>query len=210
VDDAGGAFVEAGADLGGGGLVGATGVRGHPVAIFAGEDAPGQRGGGDPPYPVVGGGGRQVGHDAAGQKRVGRVGGGDRRDRGQPGQLPGRVAAHPGVAGLARAHGVGEGVGDLLDGGARVPGGDLPDVEVVGAQFAQRVVELAQQFASRGVDPGARQRGQVAGGRGGGGVHARASGEHQFLAGHDIAEQVGEDGLGGAAGVGGGGVDQGA
>src|SRR5690606_3257536 len=60
VDDTGGAVVEAAADLGGGGFVGAAGVCGHPVAVFSGEDAAGQRCGGDQAGAVMGGGGHHI------------------------------------------------------------------------------------------------------------------------------------------------------
>ena len=118
---------------------------------------------------------------------------------GEGGQLPGGVAAGPGVADATGGDGVFEGGGDLVERGRGVPRGDAPQVEVVGVEGAQGVVELAEQAAAGAVD---------AVGVGLGGVDAGAAAEHDRRTRDDVAEHSGEDSLRGAAGVFGGGVDQ--
>ena len=87
----------------------------------------------------------------------------------------------------------------LLDGGVLVPGVRQPDVDVVGAQPAQRGVELVHQRPARAVDDPAA----------GGPADARLGDEHDLVA-VGALEEVAEQVLGGAAGIPVGGVDEGA
>ena len=61
--------------------------------------------------------------------------------------LPAGEVADARIAHLARAHGLVEGGHRLVDRDGLLEAVDLPQVEVVGAEIGQRLVELAQQRA---------------------------------------------------------------
>ena len=91
------------------------------------------------------------------------------------GELPGVHAGRPDVAGLPRAHDVVQRLHRLLDRRVRVPAVDLVEVDVVGAQPAQRGVDRGQDVLAgqaavvravrHGVEDLGREHVVVAGGK---------------------------------------------
>jgi hypothetical protein len=75
----------------------------------------------------------------------------------------------------------------------------LPQVHVADAQTRQRRVERAEQVAARDVVPSSVLAGADPG----------LGGEHDLVAGDDVAEEAAEELLGGTVAVAGGGVDEG-
>ena len=119
------------------------------AAVAAGEPAAGERAPRDDAHPVALAGGQDVGLDAAREQRVGRLladealaaaalGGPLRLDDRLGGE--GRAAD---VADLALADEVGEGAERLVDVGVRLGAVDLVEVDPVGAQAPQAVLDLA-------------------------------------------------------------------
>ncbi len=173
------------------------------MPVLAGQHAAPERGGGEQPDPGVQGGGQGLTLDAALQQRVLQLRPGQRHPPvmgvlpgGGLGQLPAAEVADADVAGPARGDGDVEGAEGLLDGGGRVEGVDLPEVDVVGAEPAQRGVERGEQVPARAVE--------AAGGRDAAGL----GGDDQVGAGDETVGEPGEQVLGVAVGVDVGGVDE--
>jgi hypothetical protein len=113
-------------------------------------------------------------------------------------ELPARGPDQAGVAGLARVHGHLDGRQRLLDRHPRVEEGQLPEVDVVGAEPLQHRVEAVEQgSACRAVAERAPRQ-------------ATAPGEDDVLPAHGRGERRAEHLLGGAVTVALGGLDEGA
>src|SRR4051794_14670889 len=205
LDDAGRALGAVVVDVGREVVGRAPGVGRGGRAVLAGEHAPAERGPRDQADPVVLGGRTDLALEPALQQRVLHHRAHDGRGellgplqlRGR-GELPARVVRHPGVADLAAGHRVVDGRERLLDVHRGVPGVQLPQVDVIDTQPAQRTLERGEQRA-----PGraAAERALVAAGD-------RLGGQHEVLPGHEVVDQRAQDPLGLAVVVDVGGVDE--
>ena len=129
-------------------------------------------------------------------------------DRGEPdlaleqarrtGDLPAGVVGQPDVAGAPAGDGQPQRGHRLVERGARVGRLDEPQVDVVGLQASQGAVQRRQEPAARGVDHAA-----VAGA-----PDAGLRAQDDLVARDHVAEQLTEELLGAAVGVGGGRVHQ--
>ncbi len=114
------------------------------------------------------------------------------------GELPGVHRTRPDVAHLARLHQVVQGLHGLLDRGVRVVAVDLVEVDVVGAEAAEAVVDLGHdRLAGQAVRVGSRPHPPVHLGR-----------EHDLVTPGEVGERPADDLLAGAVGVDVGGVEE--
>ena len=143
-----------------------AGVGGHPVAVLAGEHPRPSGDQGSTPSPSAGRGRHHLALDAALQQRVLDLGRPQRRPArpgrlpaSRPGGLPAGVVRHPDVAGPARVTATSSADRVSSSGDAASPGVQLPEVDVVDAEPAQRpssgaAARRGRRRAPRPVRPG--------------------------------------------------------
>ena len=179
-------------------------VRGGAGAVLPGQHAARERGPREVAQTQVLGRGDELLLDGAVEQRVLDLVGDEqrseraRRRRRRQAHLPAGEVGQADVADPPGGHGVLEGGQRLLPRRQRVPGVELPEVEVVGAQRAQRRVELGEQVAAGGVgDRVAPTEPDDA-----------LAGEHDLVADPALGDQVADQRLGAALAVDGSGVDE--
>lgn len=107
------------------------------------------------------------------------------------GELPRVHRTRPDVAGLARLHHVVQGLHGLLDRRRPVPAVDLVEVDVVGAQTAQAVVDLGHdRLAGQPATVGPRPH-----------LAVHLGGQHDLVAAGEVGQRPADDLLAGAVGI---------
>ena len=144
--------------------------------------------------------------DPALEQRVLHLGGNDGGAAGNcplPGRGAGRLAAgvvrDAGVTDLAGANGLVDGGESLVHRGHRVPGMQLPQIDMVSAQSHERFVKAAEKVGPRGVEPSLAP-----------GLGAGFRRDDDTVARLELLEELAEHLLGYAIAVDIGGIDQGA